>query len=144
MVSVARPSINSFRDLRVWQVGMELVERVYCLTQTFPNTEVYGLASQMRRAAVSVPSNIAEGHTREHLREYLQHVSVAQGSLAELQTQAEIAARLGYIPQTDLEALLGIASALSKQLYSLRNALSSRMGPPPTPNTQHLTPGMTK
>ena len=63
--------ITSFRDLRVWQVGMKLVEQVYALTQAFPKHEMYGLASQMQRAAVSIPSNIAEGHTREHLKEYL-------------------------------------------------------------------------
>jgi four helix bundle protein len=87
--------LKSFRELRVWQVGMELVEEVYRLTQHFPNEEKYALASQMQRAAVSIPSNIAEGHTREHLKEYLHHVSMAQASLAERETQLEIAARLG-------------------------------------------------
>src|SRR4051794_28308447 len=76
--------VTNFRDLRVWQAAMGLVTAVYQLTQTFPREETYGLAGQMRRAAVSVPSNIAEGHAREHLREYLHHLSIAQGSLAEL------------------------------------------------------------
>jgi four helix bundle protein len=88
--------IKSFRDLRVWQVGMKLVEQVYVLTRAFPKHELYGLASQMQRAAVSIPSNIAEGRTREHLKEYLQHLSIARSSLAELETQLEIATRLGY------------------------------------------------
>ena len=84
-------TINNFRDLRVWQSGMELVVQVYRLTQSFPREEQYGLTSQMRRAAVSVPSNIAEGHARESSKEYLNHLSIVQGSLAELQTQIEIA-----------------------------------------------------
>ena len=80
-------AINSFRDLRVWQAGMELVEQVYLLTKSFPKQEIYGLTSQIQRAAVSVPSNIAEGHTREHSKEFLHHLSIAQASLAELETQ---------------------------------------------------------
>src|SRR4051812_37434860 len=86
--------IQSYRDLRIWQVGMDLIESVYRLSANFPAREVYGLASQMRRAAVSIPSNIAEGHIREGTKEYLCHLSVAQGSLVELQTQLEIAGRL--------------------------------------------------
>lgn len=116
-------TIESFRDLRVWQAGMDLVEKIYQVTLRFPNTEVYGLTSQIRRAAVSIPSNIAEGHTREHLKEYLQFISMAQGSLAELQTQIEIAVRLKYITKEQAQDLLTDSGKLSKQLYSLRNAL---------------------
>jgi len=86
--------ITSFRDLRVWQLAMDLVELVYRLTRSFPRNEIYGLASQIQRAAVSVPSNIAEGHTREHTKEYLHHLSMSQASLAELETHLEIAIRL--------------------------------------------------
>ncbi len=74
--------VKSYRDLRVWQAGMDLAERVYRLTEAFPRHETYGLAGQVQRAAVSVPSNIAEGHAREHTREYLHHLSMAQGSLS--------------------------------------------------------------
>jgi four helix bundle protein len=81
--------LESFRDLRVWQLAMELVELTYRVTQSFPKHEVYGLTSQIQRAAVSVPSNLAEGHTREHTKEYLHHLSIAQASLAELETQLE-------------------------------------------------------
>jgi four helix bundle protein len=105
---------------------MDLVEGVYRLTADFPAREVYTLASQMRRAAISIPSNIAEGHTRENTKEYLYHISVAQGSLAELQTQIEIAARLGYLSPDQTNATLDHTVALSKQLYSLRNALLRR------------------
>src|SRR5579859_3903763 len=89
--------ISSFRELRVWQAGMDLVEQIYRLTEMFPPKEIYGLVAQMRRAAVSIPSNIAEGHTREHSKEYLHHLSMAHASLAELQTQLEIAHRLHFL-----------------------------------------------
>ena len=115
--------IKSFRDLRVWQAGIELVRFVYELTSKFPRHEVYGLASQMQRAAVSVPSNIAEGHTRESTKEYLQHISIAQASLAELETQLEIAKQLGYVSEDDATRLLDKISALGRQLFALRNAL---------------------
>ena len=115
--------MKSFRSLRVWQASMDLVEAVYRLTQTFPKHDVYGLGSQMQRAAVSLPSNIAEGHTREHLKEYLHHLSMAQASLAELETQIEIASRLSYLSTEEVSGLLEQASSIGKQLYSLRNAL---------------------
>ena len=79
-----RAAIKSFRDLRVWQAAMDLVEQIYLLTRTFPKHEIYGFASQMQRAAVSIPSNIAEGHTRGYTKEYLHHLSIARASLAEL------------------------------------------------------------
>ncbi|HEV7857728.1 MAG TPA: four helix bundle protein [Pyrinomonadaceae bacterium] len=119
-------NVNSFRDLRVWQGGMDLVERVYGETKGFPLQEVYGLTSQMRRAAVSVPSNIAEGHTREHTKEYLHHVSIAQASLAELQTQIEMAGRLHYLLPDTVGPLLDQAISLSRQLYALCNGLLKR------------------
>lgn len=116
---------------------MHLVEHVYRTTDGFPRHELWGLASQMQRAGVSIPSNIAEGHTREHLAEYLHHVSIAHASLAELQTQIEIATRLGYVGQEVGQDLQDQTTSLSKQLYALRNSLSKR---PPPPNTQHPRP----
>ena len=118
--------IYSFRDLRVWQGGMDLVVQVYRLTATFPKHEVYGLTSQMQRAAVSIPSSIAEGHTREHHKEYLQHIAVAQGSLAELQTQLEIARRLDYVSPGQVNPLIEQATSLAKQIYALRNSIIQR------------------
>jgi four helix bundle protein len=102
---------------------MDLVEQVYRLTQSFPKSETYGLTSQLQRAAVSVPSNIAEGHTREHIKEYLHHLSMAQASLAEMETQLEIAARLKYLMPEQLNHILRQVTALGKQLYALRNSL---------------------
>lgn len=116
--------IKSFRDLRVWQWGMDLVERIYLLTRDFPSYEMYGLTSQMRRAAVSIPSNIAEGHTREHTSEYLYFLSLAQSSLAELQTQIEITGRLKYLPPEQINQTLEQTTSLSKQIYALRNTLT--------------------
>ena len=118
--------IRSFRDLRVWQLAMDLVELVYQLTRSFPKHEIYGLTSQIQRAAVSVPSNIAEGHTREHTKEYLHHLSMAQASLAELETQLEIATRLKYLSEADLGPTVERVFSLGRQLYSLRNALLKR------------------
>ncbi len=115
--------IRSFRDLRVWQAGIELVRMVYEQTSKFPRNETYGLTSQMQRAAVSVPSNIAEGHARESTKEYLQHLSIAQASLAELETQLEIAIQLNYISQPEATLLLEKISSLGRQLFALRNAL---------------------
>jgi len=115
--------IRSFRDLRVWQIGIELVRSIYEATSEFPRSETYGLSSQMQRAAVSVPSNIAEGHARESTKEYLQHLSIAQASLAELETQLEIAKLLSYISEADANRLLETIAALGRQLFALRNAL---------------------
>ena len=115
--------MKSFRELRVWQKAMDLVESVYLITRQFPKHETYGLINQVRRAAVSVPSNIAEGHTREHLKEYLHHLSMAQASLAEVETQLEIATRLKYMLASQMTELSVEVNSLWKQLYALRNAL---------------------
>ena len=126
--------IKSFRDLRVWQAGIDLVRDVYEVTSTFPRSEVYGLASQMQRAAVSVPSNIAEGHARESTKEYLKHLSIAQASLAELETQLEIASQLNYIPEELATSLFEKITSLGRQLFALRNALMN-------PRTRAASPG---
>lgn len=139
--------VNSFRDLRVWQAGMELVQATYRFTRCFPTDEAFGLTGQMRRAAVSIPSNIAEGHTREHTGEFLHHLSIAQASLAELETQLEIAVRLEYCPAAQATALLALLTALGKQLYALRNAVMQRTehpAPDPGPlsaGSPHPAPG---
>lgn len=89
--------IKTFKDLKVWQKGMELVKEIYNITGTFPKDEQYGLTSQMRRAAISIPSNIAEGFRRRYAKEHKQFLSIALGSAAELETQVLIAKDLGYI-----------------------------------------------
>jgi len=99
------------------------VEQIYRISQTFPKHETYGLTSQMRRAAVSVPANIAEGHIRKHTKAFLNHLSIALGSLAELQTELEIALRLGYVSSEQATAAEKQGASLARQLHSLRNAL---------------------
>lgn len=119
--------MKSFRELRVWQKAVDLVEKIYLLTRKFPREETYGLPSQVRRAVVSIASNVAEGHTREHLKEYLHHLSMAQASLAEVETQLEIGVRLEYIGRNQVSPLLNEIGELGKQLYALRNALIRRV-----------------
>ena len=89
--------IRTFKDLKVWQKGIELVKEIYKITKDFPKDELYGLTSQMRRSAVSIPSNIAEGFRRRYNKEHKQFLSIALGSCAELETQKIIAKELGYI-----------------------------------------------
>jgi four helix bundle protein len=119
-------TVNHFRDLQVWQRGMDVVEGVYRVSAAFPKSELYGLTSQIRRAAVSVPSNIAEGHSRASTKEYLNHISIAQASLAEVETQVEIATRLGYVSQPETASLIESSAVLGRQLYKLRDALVNR------------------
>jgi len=92
--------IKNFQDLRIWQKGIEVVKDIYILTKKFPKEELYGLTSQMRRSAVSIPSNIAEGFRRYHNKEYKQFLYIALGSCAELETQIIIANELDYINET--------------------------------------------
>lgn len=116
--------IKSFRDLNVWKDGIKLVKNIYEITKTFPNSEIYGLTSQIRRAAVSVPSNIAEGHTRRHTAEFKQFLFIALGSLAEVETQIVIACELGYIEKEHNESTIQNIAILSKQIRSLISKLT--------------------
>ena len=118
--------IKGYRDLIVWQRAMDLVVAVYRFTSTFPREETYALAQQVKRAAVSIPSNIAEGHGRDHLGDYLRHLSVANGSLMELETQVQIAKRLSYVSVDDEEGLLGRTREVGRMLAALVRALKKR------------------
>ncbi len=115
--------IASYRDLLVWQKGMDLVVKSYELAKHLPSNEIYGLASQIQRAAVSIPANIAEGYGRHHLGDYLHHVSVANGSLKELETHILIARRLSYFREDDIEAVLRLTSEVGRMLRALALAL---------------------
>ena len=125
--------VQGFRELRVWQSAMELVVRVYELTRTWPKSEIYGLSSQLQRAAVSVLANIAEGHTRNHLREYLHFLSVARSSLAEVATYLKLIERLSYAPYERTQPLLDLTASLNRQLLALRDSLSTRLKEDPLP-----------
>ena len=102
---------QNYQDLAVWQRAIDLVPRIYELTRSFPKFETYAMADQMRRAAVSIPANIAEGQGRQHPREFLQHLAIAKGSLAELHTLVIVAQRLAYL---DTAALAQWEEALSQ------------------------------
>jgi four helix bundle protein len=120
-------SIASYRDLDVWKEGVQLTLFVYKVTATFPDAERFGLTSQMRRCAVSIPSNIAEGHARFSTREYIRHISISLGSLAELETQLHLASELGFAHKDAVNDLFSHADRLGKQLRSLTKALNSRL-----------------
>jgi len=113
-----------YSELVVWQKAMDLVTDIYRITTTFPNEERFGLSSQMRRAAVSVPSNIAEGHGRKATGAYLNHLSIAYGSLVELETQIQISVRLEFISQNQSYDLLTKTDEIGKMLTGLKRSLS--------------------
>ena len=100
-------AVRGFKELLVWQKSMDLIERVYRLTQEFPRQETYGLSSQLQRAAVSVAANVAEGNGRDSTKEYIHHLSFSLGSLAEVETFLVVAMRLGYANQNIISALEG-------------------------------------
>lgn len=114
-----KKKIESHRDLLVWQKSMDLVEAIYRITQKLPSHEQYGLISQLRRAAVSIPSNIAEGYGRHSSGSYKQFLSTSRGSLLEVETQIDICLRLGYLTTVDTESVLNTITELSKMLTSL-------------------------
>jgi four helix bundle protein len=115
----AKKTIQSHRDLLVWQKSMDLVEAIYRITQKLPSHEQFGLISQLRRAAVSIPSNIAEGYGRQSSGNYRQFLSISRGSLLEVETQIDICLRLGYLTTMDTESVLNTITELSKMLTSL-------------------------
>jgi four helix bundle protein len=125
-MSAGKTPIRDYKDLQVWQKSMELAKEIYELTLSFPVAEKYGLISQMRRAAVSVPSNIAEGQARNTTGEFIQFISHAEGSLAELDTQLRLAQLLGLCRQIDVGGISARIVELQKMLKSLRRNLSSR------------------
>jgi four helix bundle protein len=117
-------AIRSFRDLLVWRRAMSLAEDVYALTNTFPRNEQYGLSQQLRRAAVSIPSNLAEGHPQT-TRQYLNHVMIAIGSEAELQTQLELAGRLKFADKARVELATQNAAEIGRMLRALATSLAA-------------------
>ncbi|MGD1100510.1 MAG: four helix bundle protein [Terriglobia bacterium] len=119
--------INSYRDLLVWQKGMALAKQVYSLTRSFPFDERFGLVAQMRRAAVSVPSNIAEGQARHGKKEFVHFLSHAEGSLAELDTQLALAMELGYPRDPNVYQSIALVGELQRTLATLRGKIEVRL-----------------
>lgn len=117
--------VKSYKDLIVWQKSMDLVALVYQATKTFPKEELYGLTNQVRRAVVSIPSNIAEGQARQSAAEFKNFLSIARGSLAEVETQLLIAKRLNYLPQEQLTAIMALHQEVSKMIPALMSKLAT-------------------
>jgi len=112
--------IREFRDLNTWKLGMSIVIDIYRLTKSFPKDELFGLTSQMRRAAVSIPTNIAEGFNRYHTKEFIRYLYISLGSCAELETQLEIASGLTYLGN---EAKLDLMENINHETRMLRNLI---------------------
>jgi four helix bundle protein len=117
-------AVKNYSELLAWQRAMDLVESVYKVTQTFPREELYGLTSQIRRAVVSIPSNIAEGQGRGPTKEFTHHLAIAYGSLCEVQTQLLIAKRLGLINEQSFQALFELSQEVARLTNGLINSLS--------------------
>ncbi len=127
-------NIKSYKDLIVWRKAMDLAAEVHLLSKVFPKEELYGLASQVRRAAISVPSNIAEGQARQSTAEFLNFLSIAQGSLAEVETQIALAQRFHYVTAEATAKVGSLAVEISKMLFSLRAKLTAKKNWPLTTN----------
>jgi four helix bundle protein len=118
--------IICYKDLQVWKVSMDIVTKVYKLTDKFPRSEVYGLTNQLRRCSVSIPSNIAEGSGRKNIKEYIHFLYISKGSLLELETQLEISKRIGYLTEIDTEALSQQIKYINSMLANLIHVLQKK------------------
>lgn len=118
---------KGYKDLKVWQKAMQLAKQVYLLTATFPANEQYGLSSQLKRAAVSVPSNIAEGASRKSTRDYIRFLNIAYGSLAETETQVILSQELGFTKIESVNGLLPMIDEVQKMLSGLRSSLKEKL-----------------
>lgn len=119
-----KKKVESYQDLLVWQKAMDLVVECYRLTQKFPATELYGLTSQIRRAAMSVPANIAEGFGRWHSKDFVRFLLNANGSLKEVETHLLIAERLSLLQRPEMQKAMGLSEELGRMLAALRQKLS--------------------
>lgn len=120
------PGITSYRQLIVWQRAMDIVVRVYTITRQFPPEEKFGLISQMRRSAVSIPSNIAEGRSRNTRKDFIQFIHIALGSLSELETQLDISFRISYLKEVDYNEIMGLASEEKRMLHKMLSSLKAK------------------
>ena len=116
-------TVRNYSELIAWQKAMNLVEGIYTATKRFPKEELYGLTSQVRRATVSIPSNIAEGQGRKSTNEFLHHLSIAYGSLREVETQILIAGRLHYLDQQEINRLLELSAEVGRLINGLSHSL---------------------
>ncbi len=124
--SEPRKVLKSYRELGVWQKSVSLTKQVYLLTRDFPANELYGLTSQIRRASVSIPSNIAEGKSRRHSKEFMQFLYVALGSLGEVDTQLVLACELGFLSKDEFNRIEPNIQEIRRMLYGLIDSLPNR------------------
>jgi four helix bundle protein len=117
----------TYRDLIVWKQGIDLVEECYKLTNKFPRSELFGLTSQVRRAAVSIPANVAEGHCRRETKPFRHHVSIAIGSHGELETYLEIAVRLEYVTEKERAKVQQLSDSVGRLLSGLHRSLKQKL-----------------
>ena len=123
--------IKSYRELEVWQKSMDLALECYQMTNKFPKSETYGISSQLQRAAISVPANIAEGRSRRHTKEFIQHLSIAYGSLAEVETYVLFAGRLNYITKDQLDRFMLKTAEIGRMINGLQKSLKKNLIPDP-------------
>ena len=126
MIVLEKQKLNSHKDLIVWQKSLDLIEAIYQITKTFPNDELYGLTSQMRRAVVSIATNITEGYQRNYIKEYIQFLYIAKSSASELETLLNIAYRLKLINSFDLNNINTSLLEILKMLSSLISKLKTK------------------
>ena len=130
-------SIKSYRDLEVWKKSVQLVTEIYSITTHFPKEEIYGLTNQIKRCAVSVPSNIAEGRGKRGTREFIRYLNIAYGSLAELETQLIISCNLGFLSRDVQENYLNKTAEIARMLNGLIHTLELKI---PSPKSRILNP----
>lgn len=117
--------MNNYKELKIWQKAMDLVEKVYAITSTFPNEEKYGLISQIQRSAISIPSNIAEGAGRNSNKEFKNFLGIANGSINELSTQLELSVRIGYVKKDELVDISNLIIEIQKMNFTLIKKFSN-------------------
>jgi four helix bundle protein len=123
MLTLKRIDIRPHRKLEVWKLSMDLVKEIYQVTEKFPDSEKYGLIPQMRRSAISIPSNLAEGAARKGTKEFKQFLNIAQGSISELDTQLELAIMLNFVDKNVYEHVIDKLNIISKMLFGLSRTL---------------------
>ena len=122
-------SIQRYQQLTVWQKGMQLVKLIYLVTNTLPREELYGLSNQMRRAVISIPSNIAEGFGRYNTKEYLHFLRIARGSCYEVETQLQICTQINYLTEEETSAPLQLCNEINRMLNAMLTKLSKKQSP---------------
>ncbi|MGK7874325.1 MAG: four helix bundle protein [Xenococcaceae cyanobacterium] len=116
--------IQSYRDLKIWQKGMDIADNCYYLTKRFPKEELYGMSQQIRRASASIPANIAEGHGRRSTAEYIRFLNIAQGSINELETHLILSQRVGLCNTADIDPIIQLTQAVGKMIIALIRKLN--------------------